>query len=321
MLGHGTIPGVCMPVSRIFFGTAIKPMLAGQEAGELLDAALECGIDAFDCARGYGQAERALGRWIGRRGNRDQVVVLTKCGNVGLMGRVRVNRSVIEKELAKSLSELDTDYVDIYLLHRDDPKTPVGELIETLNEKKAQGLIRCFGVSNWTHERIQEANAYASAHGLEGFSVSSPNFGLARQMHDPWGGACVTISGPENASARAWYADSGMPVIAYSSLGRGFFSGRFRSFDYDGARKVLDGPAQKGYLCEENMRRLERAERLAERDGCSVSDIAIRYIFGSGMNLFAIMSSTSPARIEGNVAAAEKPLSSEDIAFLEADEV
>ena len=234
MIGYGSIPGVCLPVSRIFFGTAIKPMLEGKSADEVLDAALSAGINAFDCARGYGQAERVLGSWIARRGCRERVVVLTKCGNVGLLGRVHVNGAVIHRELKQSLKELQTGYVDIYLLHRDDPKTPVGEFVETLNEAKTQGLIRCFGVSNWTHERIQKANEYAAQHGLEGFSVSSPNFGLARQVADPWGGACVTVSGPENAAARAWYAEQNMPVLAYSSLGRGFFSGRFL-----GGRRII----------------------------------------------------------------------------------
>ena len=318
-LAYGTIPGVDQPVSRIFFGTAVKPMIVGDDASGLLDAALDAGINAFDCARGYGKAERSLGAWVAKRDNREQVVILTKCGNVGLFGRVHVDAGVIKREFSQSLKALNTDYVDIYLLHRDDPKTPASELVEALNELKAQGLIRCFGVSNWTHGRIQEANAYAEEHGLEGFSVSSLNFSLALQINDPWGGACVSISGPEGADARTWYAEHGMPVLAYSSLGRGFLSGRFRSFDYEGAKRVLDGPAHKGYLCEENMHRLARAEKLAERDGCSVGDIALRYVFGSPMNVFAIASTTNPERMAGNLKAATHPLSAEDIAFLEAD--
>ena len=318
---HGSILGVNKPVSRIFFGTAIKPMIAGHDASGLLDAAFEHGINAFDCARGYGKAERSLGTWIRAHGNREKVVVLTKCGNVDLLGRVHVDASVIRKELERSLSELHSDYVDIYLLHRDDPRTPISEFLETLNEEKASGRIGSFGVSNWTHERIEQANAYASEHGLEGFSVSSPNFSLARQMNDPWGGACVSISGPEGAVARAWYAEHDMPVLAYSSLGRGFMSGKFRSFDYEAAKHVLDGPARKGYLCEENMRRLRNAEALAQRYGCGVSDIAMRYVFSCGLNLFSIVSSTNPERIAANITATQLPLTPEDLAFLESDEI
>ena len=317
---YGTIPGLDKPVSRIFFGTAIRPMLTGRDVNALLDAVLALGINAFDCARGYGLAEKSLGKWIRERNNRDKIVLLTKCGNVNLKGEVCVNRTVILSEMEKSLKTLDVDYIDIYLLHRDDPNTPVSEIIDTLNECKQKGKIRVFGVSNWTHERIAEANAYAESRGLEGFSVSSPNYGLAHQICDPWGGGCVTVTGPENAGARAWYAANQMPLIAYSSLARGFFSGKFKAFDYEGAERVLDGPGQKGYLCEENMKRLKNAEILAEKYGTSVTDIALRYLFGSDMNVYAVMSTTNPRRLPGNVAAANHPLGREEISFLDNNE-
>lgn len=314
---YARIAGIDKPVSRIFFGTAIMPMLMGENAEALLDAVLSSGINAFDCARGYGMAENALGAWIADRNNRERIVILTKCGNVDPRGKVCVNRQVIEQELTKSLEALRTDYIDLYLLHRDDPNTPVGEILECLNEAKGQGKIRAFGVSNWTHQRIEEANRYAADHGLEGFTASSPNYGLACQVKDPWGGSCVTISGPENQGAREWYRASGMPVIAYSSLGRGFFSGKFKSGDYDGAKKVLDGPSQKGYLFPENMNRLRSAEILAKRDGCSVAQIAMRYVFSSNMNLFAVVSTTNPSRLRENIQASLTPLTGEDVRFLE----
>lgn len=316
---YAQIVGIDKPVSRIFFGTAIKPMLMGKNVEALLDAVLSSDINAFDCARGYGKAEKSLGDWIQSRNNRERIVLLTKCGNVGLGGKVCVNRAVIEEELEKSLVTLRTDYIDIYLLHRDDPKTPVSEIIETLNEAKRRGKLRVFGVSNWTHRRIEEANRYAAEHGLEGFTVSSPNYGLTRQIKDPWGGSCVTISGPENEEARQWYAKNQMPVLAYSSLGRGFFSGKFKSGDYDAAKKALDGPAQKGYLYEENMRRLRNAEEIAGRDGCSVTQVALRYVFSNPMNTFAIASTTNPARLSQNIQAALTPFNAEDVRYLESD--
>lgn len=311
------IPGVDKPVSRLFFGTAISEMVLGGNANALLDSVFDLGVNAFDCARGYGGAEKSLGGWVRDRGNRERVVILSKCGNAGLFGQVRINRRVIERELRESLRALGTDYIDIYLLHRDDPKTPLSEIIETMNELKRQGYIRAFGASNWTHTRIAEANAYAAAKGLEGFAVSSPNYGLAVQCADPWGGNCVTLSGTENAGARAWYAANGMPVIAYSSLGRGFFSGRFKSGDYAAARKVLDRVAQKGYLCEENMERLRRAEILAREKGCTVSEIAMRYVFSGDMNAFAIVSSRNTERMRQNIDASHCLLSEEEMLWLE----
>lgn len=128
------------PVSKLFFGTATRSLIMGdyENSMALLDYAAASGINAFDCARGYGNAEAVLGRWMQERHNRSEVVILTKCGNVSPDGTVKVNREVIEKELAESLHTLQTDYIDIYLLHRDDPDTPLPEILETLNraEKK-----------------------------------------------------------------------------------------------------------------------------------------------------------------------------------------
>ena len=312
------IEGIDKPVSEIFFGTAIMPVMMGGPAEYLMDAAMAYGINAFDCARGYGNAEKTLGDWMKARDNREEVVVLTKCGNAGPGGSVCVNRHVIETELEESLRQLQTDYIDIYLLHRDDPKTPVEEIIDTLNEAKKAGRIRIFGVSNWTVRRIQEANAYAAANGLEGFSVSSPNYSLTRQVTDPWGGDCVTISGPENRQEREWYRETGMPVIAYSSLGRGFLSGRFASFDWEGARRVLDPFAQKGFLSEDNMLRLQKAEELAKESGFTVPQIAVQFVLSSPMNTFAAASMSGLDRIAENAAAAAGKMPRETWEMLDA---
>ena len=315
---YGIIPGLTIPTSRIFLGTATGPLLAGENADELLDGAEERGINAFDCARSYGRAEEVLGDWIRRRKNRDKVIVLTKCGDIR-NGIVKINSQVIREQLETSLMTLQTDYIDLYLLHRDDPGTPVSEYIDTLNEAKRAGKIRLFGVSNWTVERIGEANRYAKASGLEGFSISSPNYGLARQMEDLWGGGCVTLSGPEHKADREWYAKTGMPVIAYSSLGRGFFSGKFRSDDPEGAKSVLDSYAQKGYLHTQNLNRLRNAEQLSEKTGETIPEIAMRYVFSNQMNMFAVVSTSRPDRLDSSIRACSRPLSADETALLEKD--
>ena len=318
MTTYGTIPGLAQPVSRIFLGTAAGPLLAGENADALLDGAVKRGINAFDCARSYGRAEEVLGSWMQRRGNREQVIILSKCGDIR-EGIVKIDKQVIEEQLDTSLKMLQTDYIDLYLLHRDDPNTSVREYINTLNRAKGDGKIRAFGVSNWTVERIREANRYADENNLEGFSVSSPNYGLARQMEDLWGGGCVTLSGPEHRADRDWYARSGMPVIAYSSLGRGFFSGRFRSDDPEGAYQQLDPYARKGYMHPENFVRLRKAEQLAEKTGTSVPEIAMRYVFSSRMNMFAVVSVSRPERLDSSIRASGNPLTADEVRELEED--
>ena len=312
----GKIDPLPLPPSRVVFGTAIGPMMSGENADELLDGAAERGVNFFDCARSYGRAEEVLGDWIRRRANRDRVIVLTKCGDIR-NGIVKVDRQVIREQLEQSLKTLQTDHIDLFLLHRDDPDTPVAEIMETLHGVKREGKVLLYGVSNWTTERIREANRYAAQNGITEFSASSPNYGLARQMADLWGGGCVSLTGPEHQTDREWYAETQMPVIAYSSLGRGFFSGKFRADNPEEARQVLDSYAQKGYLYPENLRRLARAEELARKKELSVPEIAMRYVFASPMNVFAVVSTTKPERLDSSIRAAAEPLTAEEAGWLE----
>ena len=314
---YGKIDGLDKKVSRLLYGTANPPMLAGEDVDEVLDAALECGIQTFDTARGYGKAENVLGRWMKKRGCRDDVVVLSKCGDVK-NGVVKVDREVIRSEMAQSLEALQTDYIDIFLLHRDDPEVPVSEVIDTLNEAKREGKIRIFGVSNWTHQRIAEANNYAMENGLYGFSVSSPHFGLAEQICDLWGGGCVTITGDGNEEAREWYRKNQMPVLAYSGLARGFMSGKVKSTDEnsEALKSLLDPFAIKGYVSHRNFLRLARCEELAKKKNCTVAQIAMGWMYTQGLNLYTAAATTKPERLQENLRALYIDFSQEDINYL-----
>jgi aryl-alcohol dehydrogenase-like predicted oxidoreductase len=190
------IPELGREVSRIFLGTASAPFSTGGDGSGLIESALEMGINAIDTARVYGLSENSLGRWLEKPGNREKVVLLTKCGHPAEDGTRRVNAREMKRDLALSLEALRTEVIDLYLLHRDDPETPVGEILETFQEMKEAGRIRAFGGSNWTVARLREANEYAAKHGLQPMTVSSPQFGLASQVKDPWDGSCVTVSGP-----------------------------------------------------------------------------------------------------------------------------
>ena len=318
---YGTIAGVDTPASRIVFGTAFGPMLSGEgDPSELLDHAVEAGINTFDCAKEYGHAQEQLGRWLERHGDRDRLVIETKgCHPAWGEGwdRSRVTKRDLDDDLAESLDQLRTPYIDVYLLHRDDPAVPAGEIVEWLNEHHRAGEIRAFGGSNWSPQRIQEANDYAHEHGLVPFAVSSPNYSLAVQERNPWVGVSTTLGGPDHAEDRAWYRANQMPVFAFSVLGRGFMSGLVHADDPDEAKAVLDGAAQTGFLSPSNFERLRRAEILAARLGASVPQIAIAWALNQGLNLFALVSSSSNAIIDGNVAATDITLTAQESAWLD----
>ena len=315
---YGKIPNVDKKVSRIFFGTASEPFLKGEDENCLLDAVYDQGVNTFDTARVYGLSERSLGSWMAERGIRNQVVILSKCAHPDVPSwRKRINEKEIREDLEESLRLLRTDYIDIYLLHRDDPEIEAGVIVEIMNDLHKEGKIGAFGGSNWTHQRITEANEYARQHQLVPFTVSSPNFGLAEQGDDLWGGGCVTISGPQNEEARAWYRQTQMPVVAYSSLARGFFSGRVKGDEPEKASLYMDEISMKGYASPDNFERLRRCEKLAAEKHCSVSQIALAWIFRQDLNTFAVVSTSRPARMQENIDALSIPLTEEEERYLD----
>lgn len=312
------IPYVNKKVSRIFYGTAMDPFFGGEEGMELLDEIFALGVNAIDTARVYQLSEKALGKWMSSRGNRDEIVLLSKCAHPDqVTWRKRLNEKEIREDFAVSSELLQTDYIDIYLMHRDDPDVPAGEIVEIFNALRAEGKIGAYGGSNWTHQRIQEANEYAYAHNLVPMTVSSPNYGLADQVRDLWGGGSVSISGPSNEEARTWYVKNNMPAIAYSSLAHGFFSGKLKSADADKIENILDPFAIKGYNCPENIERLRRCEELAEKKGCTVSEIAMAFIYGQEVNTFAIVSTSSAERMQKNINAMSMGLTKAELDYLD----
>jgi aryl-alcohol dehydrogenase-like predicted oxidoreductase len=312
---YGTIPGLDKPVSRLIHGTIMLAEDRLAEGLHLLDDVVAAGGNAFDVAHVYGsgQCERVLGEWMRQRDNRDRVVIITKGAHPN-RDRSRVTPYDIRSDLSDSLARLKTDHVDVYLLHRDDPEQPVGPLVDTLDELRRAGRIRVFGGSNWSHQRLQEANRYAAEHGLAGFTVSSPQYSLAVEVEPPWEG-CVSITGARNAAARAWYTENRMPVLAWSSLGRGLMSGKVHGRDLSTLGEDEER-VQRTFASEENFRRLERVEELAARRQATVPQIALAWVLRSPMNVFPIVGCFSGDEFRMCASAVEVELSDEELEYL-----
>ena len=311
---YQSVRQVRLPVSRLILGTASDGFNSGKDQSALLDAVFDAGINTIDTARVYGQSERAIGKWLGK--HREQVVLVTKCAHPSPNSPLRLTEKEICKDVETSLRELNTDRIDILLLHRDHPSVVPGAMIEIMNALKAEGKIDAFGVSNWTHERLRAAQEYADKRSLIPFSVSSPHYSLARQQADPYGGGCVSLTGDENEAARRWYTETQTPVFSYSSLGRGLLSGKLKSSGAKNAAAVLDQFAVKGYCCEDNFQRLERCEKLAKIKDCSVAQIAMAWLYCQPINTFAIVTISSPARIRENSDALSLKLSEQECRYL-----
>jgi aryl-alcohol dehydrogenase-like predicted oxidoreductase len=314
---YGNVPGIDKPISRLVQGSMMVGSARLEESFQLLDAIHGMGCNTFDTAHVYGggDVERTFGRWIRERGLRDKIVILGK-GAHHNVDRQRVTPYDITSDLHDSLARFKFDYIDLYLLHRDDPSQPVGPIVEILNEHKRAGLINAFGGSNWSAARVQAANAYAAEHGLVGFAASSPNFSLAVQVKPPWEN-CVSIGGPQGQGERRWYEETQFPLFTWSSLAGGFFSGRFSRDNLSQKEEYFDKLVVDSYAVDENFQRLDRVQVLAAEKDMTVPQIAMAYVMSAPMNIFALIGSRTAEEFAANLRASAVRLTPEEMAWLE----
>jgi 1-deoxyxylulose-5-phosphate synthase len=271
-------------VSRLVLGTML---LSGPE---VLDEYVRLGGNAIDTARVYGDgdSERVLGAWLeSRPGLREQLVIVSK-GAHPSGDRKRVTPGEIERDLRTSV-ELLGGPIDVYLLHRDDAAVPVGAIIECLSALREAGLLKAYGTSNWTTARIDEANAWAAANGLDGFCVSSQHLSLATQNEEQW---------PDTRSANdpevhAWHERTQTPLLAWSVQARGYFFGRSGSE----VMRVYDNAV--------NRERRWRAERLGERLGRTTAQAALAWVLHQPFPVFACFGARRAEHVREAFAALE----------------
>src|SRR5579872_4503377 len=226
------LPGTDLTVSRFCLGAgAFGTSVTGSAADRLVAAFVEAGGTFFDTAHcyafwvpgGLGASERELAASLRRVGALGDCVIATKGGHPDCGPDYRrpydfLAESVIDSDIEDSLDRLRVDRIDLYYLHRDDGRTPVGEIVERLNRQVERGRIRALGASNWSVARMAAANAYAEARGLQGFAISQAQWSLSepgwRQTADP----SMRRVGEEEI---AWHAHTGIPIAAYSATGGG----------------------------------------------------------------------------------------------------
>ena len=293
-------------VGRLVLGTTWFEPSGQGAAGDVLDAFVELGGTIVDTAENYGRgkSELVIGRWLRDRGRRDRIVILSKGGHP-YDGRSRIDPDSIREDLMGSLERLAVDTIDVYLLHRDDESVPVGPILDALNGHKAEGRIRTFGASNWSTPRLDEAAAYASAHGIEGFSSSSVQFALAEPAAPPWP---LCISGRDGGS-RTWYERTELPLFAWSSQAGGFFA----ATDHD----PPDAEIERVYGTEANRARRRRAAELAGRLGVTAPEVALAWVAAQPFSIFPIVRTRRPAHLVECAAAVELRFDPETLRWLD----
>lgn len=314
---YGSIPGVGDRVSRLVLGSMVfstEPE-AFDTTCRLLDRFAAAGGTTVDTARIYahGTSESAFGEWLKRSGRRADMVVLGKGAHHDTQTlERRVTPAAIHEDIETSLREMQLETIDIYILHKDDPDSEVGPIVQALNEEARAGRIKAFGGSSWSHQRLAEANAYADEHGLLPFTVSSPNLALAVPNEPMWVG-CVSIAG--DAEAQAWYQQTGMPVFAWSAQARGFFSGRYRPELTVGA--TLDAQnVMRTYYSDANWERYRRADELAELKGCTLRQVALAWVLHQPLEVYALIGPATVGELDDCLGALDVELTPDEVAWL-----
>jgi len=278
-------------VSRIVLGTAQYGTRVPEDtAYKLMDSYYSEGGTTIDTANIYGRwgssgeslSEKCIGHWVNTNGLRSKVQIITKgCHpDLSTMSVPRVGAEYIKKDIAESIYNLQTDYIDIYQLHNDDPKVAVAEIMECLHEYVKKGCVRAVSASNWTTTRIKEANDYARSSNFTEFSSSEINRSLA----------VLTPNLLENSASDIteddldFYKQSGVPIFAWGSLGGGYI--------INGVKGTLDKVSQvfkNKFQNEQSDRRIENVKRVMSDTGLTVEELCITYLTSQEIPIAAII--------------------------------
>ena len=303
------IPGIDRPISRLVLGSTWFGRVPYDDVGRVLDRWIELGGSAIDTAENYGRgaSELAIGRWLRERAlGVDAPLVITKGGHP-YDDRTRLGADDLSADLDGSLERLGLERTELWMLHRDDPSQTVREILETVSRFVGDGRVRALGASNWTTDRLAEAAAVAADDGLPGFVASSPNLSLARQLRSPWPD-CVSAS---DRTSRSWYADTQMPVFAWSASAGGYFAGGGRQPD-----STRDDAMAGVYDSEDNHERYRRAEELGKRFGATADQVALAWVLAQRFPAFAVIGTRNLEHLAAAVAATEIELSPDEVEWL-----
>ncbi len=259
-----------MQLTDIVLGTdGYGERIAEKTANEIMELYISCGGNVIDTARMYtdGKSEKFVGNFVKKNNLRDKVYISTKCSHPPLenMKQHRLTLKDIEFDIDKSLKTLGIDYIDIIWLHRDDTTVPVQPIMEALNLMIKKGKVRHVGASNWTYDRICEANNYANAAGLEGFCASQILYNMAT-CNKMWDNTLVVCDGSEKQK----YDESNFPVFAFCSQAKGFFE----KYHTDS----LSPKAASRYLNDKSVQTYNKILQSSVKSGKTISYTALQML-------------------------------------------
>jgi aryl-alcohol dehydrogenase-like predicted oxidoreductase len=301
-----------LEVPSIAFGCNVFGWTVDEKTSfALLDAWLDAGFNFLDTADVYsrwhpgnsgGESETIIGNWMKARGNRDKVIVATKLGIEMGPGKKGLSRTYMQQAVEASLRRLQTDYIDLYQSHRDDPETPIEETLSAYAELIKQGKVREIGASNYAADRLAESLRISTEKGLPRYQSLQPLYNLYDRA--------------EYESDLAPVCEQRqLGVIPYFSLASGFLTGKYRS------SKDIEGKARAGivgrYMTARGEAILRALDEVAAASHSTPAAVALAWLIARPAVTAPIASATSTAQLKSLIQGAQLKLDADCIAVLD----
>ena len=277
---------------------------------ELLDEFVAGGFSMIDTADSYstwvpgnkgGESETIIGNWMRQRNNRQQVIVATKLGSEMGEGKKGLSKRYMLEAVDASLQRLQTDYIDLYQSHWDDPETPFEETLRGYEELKKSGKVRWIGASNLSAERLLESLEVSAQNSLTGYQCFQTHYNLVeRALYETeLEKICLKYN---------------LGVITYFSLAGGFLTGKYRS-EEDFGKSPRGGGAKK-YLDERGLKILHALDEVSAKYNTSPGSIALAWLIARPSVSAPISSATNKQQLQELMRAVNLELDAEDIYLL-----
>ncbi len=314
------LPDTDLNVAAICLGGGeIGSSLDRDASFKLLDDYLELGGNFLDTALVYGDwvpdlprgsSEKTIGAWMQARGNRDRIVLATKGAHWRFeQPKVpRLSRADIVSDLDTSLENLQTDRIDLYWLHRDDPNTPVETIIDTLDAQRRAGKIRYFGASNWQPMRMLAAQEVAQSRGIQGFVADQVLWNPAVLRNYPYGDPTV---GFMDETRFIYHEQTGMAAIPFQSQAFGLFRRL-----HDGTLEQMNPGFRGFYRLPETLRRYERMRQVMDETGLTITQVVLGWLRGQPFTTVPIVGCRKREDLRDSMSALDVRLTADQIRFI-----
>jgi len=294
-----------LEVSVVGLGTNNFGMaMSADQVPPVVDAALESGINFFDTSDSYGDSEERLGQALGR--HRDEVVIGTKFGSpVGPDGTGGAAPAYVVQAIERSLRRLGTDRVDLYQLHRPDPRTPIADTLGALDDLVRQGKVVEIGCSNFSAEQLRQGEAAVAPGGARFVSVQNQYNLVHREDEREVLPECERL---------------GLAYLPYFPLASGLLTGKYTKGEEppEGTRLKRWGDRASGVLTDRNFDVIEALGAWASERGHSLLDLAFAWLAANDVVASVIAGATTVDQVRANASAGAWVLSAEERAEVDA---